>query len=47
MPSAETDWGREIQSMWDAIGDSPVFWVAGAIAVLLVLGSFVRGGRRR
>lgn len=47
MPTAETDWGSELQSMWDAIGDSPVFWVAGGIAVLLALGSLLRGGRRR
>jgi hypothetical protein len=47
MPTAETDWGHEIQSMWDAFAGSTLFWVAGAVAVALAVGSLLRGGRRR
>lgn len=47
MPTAETDWGHELQSFVDFLAGSTTFWVLVAIAAVLVLGSFVGGGRRR
>jgi hypothetical protein len=40
------DWLAELQEMFDYFKGSATFWVVGGAVVLLLLATFVRGGRR-
>lgn len=45
MDSVSDRWPDEVQAFFESLRDSTTFWVVGAVAVVIALGTFV--GRRR